>query len=134
MTTGIPNIGSGGMVWERVPAEEAARQMETLFMTMLAKELRRSIPGTGLFGKGPGSQIYEGFFDSAMGEALALGRGSGLSAAILQTLAGKPAPERTDSAPAPAYDRIHQEPAQTSDHSAVSKNATPVEETERTAT
>ena len=54
--------------------ERAAKDFESVFMTMLVKELRQSIGGEGLFGNGPGRHVYEGLFDQMMGEALELPR------------------------------------------------------------
>ncbi len=49
---------------------ETARQFEQLFGVMLVRELRRSMP-KGLFGEGPGADVYEGWFDEQLGGALA---------------------------------------------------------------
>ncbi len=49
---------------------EAAKKFESLLATMLVKELRKGL-GDGLFGKGAGSDIYAGWFDKNIGEALA---------------------------------------------------------------
>ncbi len=48
---------------------EAAKKFESLLATMLVKELRKGL-GDGLFGKGSGSDIYAGWFDQHLGEAL----------------------------------------------------------------
>ena len=115
--------------------ESVARDMEGLFMTVLVKELRKTIPGKGLFGEGPGSEVYEGFFDQALGQALAEGPGSTLRQAMYEALAssrrGWQIPE---SAAASGKDPVgdskspsattlrsgHQEPASASEHSEVS--------------
>jgi len=50
-------------------AEQTAKQFETLFGVMLVRELRRAIP-EGIFGKGPGADVYEGWFEEHLGRAL----------------------------------------------------------------
>lgn len=50
--------------------EEAGRKFEALFLSMLCKEMRKTL-GDGLFGSGPGADTYEGWFDQHMGDSLA---------------------------------------------------------------
>lgn len=50
--------------------EEAGRKFEALFLSMLTKEMRKTL-GEGLFGSGPGADTYEGWFDQHMGDSLA---------------------------------------------------------------
>lgn len=50
--------------------EEAGRKFEALFLSMLTKEMRKTL-GDGLFGSGPGADTYEGWFDQHMGDSLA---------------------------------------------------------------
>ena len=80
----IPQVGKGqldGMLANarmdrarraagRDEAADAAREFESLFATMLVKELRATLP-TGLFGSGPGVDVFEGWFDERIGEVLA---------------------------------------------------------------
>jgi Rod binding domain-containing protein len=49
---------------------QTAKQFETLFATLLVRELRRSMPEQ-LFGSGPGADVYEGWFDEHLGQTLA---------------------------------------------------------------
>ena len=49
---------------------EAAEKFESLLATLLVKEFRKTL-GDGLFGGGAGSDIYAGWFDTHVGEALA---------------------------------------------------------------
>ena len=55
---------------DRGDAEETAHQFEKLFAVLLVRELRRCMPA-GPFGKGPGADVYEGWFDEHLGSALA---------------------------------------------------------------
>ena len=49
---------------------EAARAFETLFATMLVREMRKTLPD-GIFGPGAGSDVYESWFDQHLGRTLA---------------------------------------------------------------
>lgn len=63
--------------------ELAAREFEKLFLSVLVKEMRQSLP-EGFFGKGPGASVYGGMFDEVLAESLAAGAGTGLRQAILE--------------------------------------------------
>lgn len=52
--------------------EEAAQMFESLFATVLVKELRQGL-SEGFFGSGPGSDVFEGWLDEHLGTALARG-------------------------------------------------------------
>ncbi len=60
---------------------EAAKKFESLLATMLVKELRKGL-GEGLFGEGTGSDIYSGWFDQHVGEALSRDGGFDLEGLI----------------------------------------------------
>lgn len=49
--------------------DEAGQAFEGLFARMLVRELRRSLP-EGPFGGGAGADVYEGWFDEHLGQAL----------------------------------------------------------------
>jgi len=66
-------------------AVETAKQFETLFGVMLVRELRRSMP-TGLFGDGPGADVYEGWFDEHLGRSLAERDALGLTDMVETTI------------------------------------------------
>ena len=65
---------------------DAAREFEAVLLGMLVQEMRESLPGDGLFGKTPGSDVLEGLFDRLMGESLAAGEGIGLRRALSPSL------------------------------------------------
>lgn len=65
---------------------EAAEAFESLFASMLVKEMRNSVEG-GFFGKGPGADTYGQWFDREMGRAIAEDGGLGL-AGILKAQLG----------------------------------------------
>lgn len=59
-------------------AQEAARQFESIFMSILLKEMRQSIGDGGLFA-GDSSDVFGGMFDLYMGEHLANSTNLGVS-------------------------------------------------------
>jgi Rod binding domain-containing protein len=63
-------------------AREAATAVEGMFVSMLVAEMKKSLESGGFFGEGPGSQVFEGMFDSLMGEEIARQGGFGLSAFV----------------------------------------------------
>jgi Rod binding domain-containing protein len=69
---------------------DAAQRFEELLATLLVKELRRALP-EGLFGEGPGADVYEGWFDEQMGRALARDGGLGLAGIVQEGLVRKAA-------------------------------------------
>ena len=52
--------------------KQVSEEFSALLGTMMVKELRKSLPD-GFFGKGPGSDIMEGWLDDHVGRALADG-------------------------------------------------------------
>lgn len=48
---------------------EAAEQLEGLFAQLMVKELRGGL-ADGLFGEGPGKDVFEGWFDRELGRSL----------------------------------------------------------------
>ncbi len=56
---------------ERAEKNEAtAKKFEQLIATMLVKEMRKGLPN-GFFGDGPGSDTFNGWLDTNLGESLA---------------------------------------------------------------
>jgi Rod binding domain-containing protein len=70
--------------------QSAAKRFEALLATQLVKEMRRSLD-EGFFGNGPGSDVFEGWLDEHLGEALTRGRGLGLADSIAHDLGEKAA-------------------------------------------
>jgi len=73
-------------------AHSAARRLEGLFATLLVKEMR-SPHSSGLFGEGTSADVYGGWFDQYMGEALAKRGDLHLAESIERSLASKEAPK-----------------------------------------
>lgn len=55
---------------DSLQVEDAAREFEQLFASMLIKEMRATL-NEGLFGKGAGSDTYGAWFDQHVGRSLA---------------------------------------------------------------
>jgi flagellar protein FlgJ len=75
----------------------AARDFERLLATQLVKELRRGLP-EGFFGSGAGSDVFEGWLDENLGDALCEGRGLGLRFALERELEPRAGDSNTSSA------------------------------------
>lgn len=71
-------------------ARDAAQRLEGLFATMLVKEMR-STQSAGIFGSGTGAEIYGGWLDQFLGEALAKHGELHLADSIEGSLANKEA-------------------------------------------
>lgn len=68
--------------------DKAGREMESIFGVMLVRELRRALP-QGMFGQGPGADVFEGWFDEHLGRALAERDTLGLSGMVKTSLQAK---------------------------------------------
>lgn len=62
-----------------------AREMESLFATLLVSELRKGL-GEGFFGKGPGADTFNGWFDEQIGASLASRSSLGLTEQIQEAI------------------------------------------------
>jgi Rod binding domain-containing protein len=78
---------------DRGDAEAAAQKFEALLATQLVKEMRRGVGG-GFFGGGAGSDVFEGWFDEHLGQALADSNALDLAAAVRFELTQNTAEER----------------------------------------
>jgi Rod binding domain-containing protein len=65
---------------------EAARQVETLFLTQLLRAMRRTVPENDFLPRSPARDVYEGMFDRSIAEAV--GRGDPLG--LVERLGGDP--------------------------------------------
>ncbi len=65
--------------------ETVAREMESLFATMLVSELRKGL-GEGFFGGGAGSDTFNGWFDEQIGASLASRSSLGLADQIRESI------------------------------------------------
>ena len=65
--------------------ETAAKQFEAVFMNMVMKSMRDTLPKDGAFG-GSEMQMYQGMLDQQMAQGIASGKGVGLSDMIVKQL------------------------------------------------
>jgi flagellar protein FlgJ len=65
--------------------KSAVQGFESVFLSMLLKEMRQTLEPGGLFGK-DGGDIYGSLFDQFMGQHLAQGKGMGLAQALMRQL------------------------------------------------
>jgi flagellar protein FlgJ len=66
---------------------EAARRFEGLFVTkLLQSALGGESTGGGLFGQGPGSDVYQGLLETFLSDHLSRGGGLGLAESLARTL------------------------------------------------
>jgi len=71
-------------------AGEAAQGFESLLATMLVKEMRRALP-EGFFGAGSGADVFDGWLDEHLGQALAASGALDLAGSIRISLGEKAA-------------------------------------------
>jgi Rod binding domain-containing protein len=77
---------SGMMDGHQKPSlKDAAQGFESVFLSMLLKEMRQTLGPGSLFGS-DSSDIYGGLFDQFMAQHLAQGKGMGLAQALLRQL------------------------------------------------
>lgn len=67
---------------------DAAAELEKLFATFVVKEMRRGLP-QGFFGKGAGSDIFEGWLQEHLGSSLAESGALDLAGSIKVSLQSK---------------------------------------------
>ena len=76
---------------------EAAHKFEALFATLLVKEMRSTLTD-GFFGEGPQSDVFGGWLDQFVGEAIARDGGLHLADGVQRGLERKLEAERAASA------------------------------------
>jgi len=64
------------------------REMESLFLNQLLKEMRTTIPDAGLLSGGPGKEIYTSLMDSHLAADISRKGGIGLASVLKSQLAG----------------------------------------------
>jgi len=69
---------------------EAARRFEGLFVSkLLESALGGESTGGGLFGQGPGADVYQGLLETFLSDHLSRGGGLGLASSLERTLGGE---------------------------------------------
>ena len=84
---GSPEEVVSGAGNNRNDIKETASQFETLFISQLLKEMKKTIPGGGFLPQGLGSDIYESLIENELADSLAQ-RGIGLADAFERMLEG----------------------------------------------
>ncbi len=70
--------------------KEACSELESVFIAYLLKEMRATIPKTGLISGGRAEEIYTSMLDSQISKEMASQRGIGFSSLILDRLENRP--------------------------------------------
>ena len=70
--------------------KKACAELESLFIFYLLKEMRATIPKTGLINGGRAEEIYTSMLDSQISKEMASQRGIGFSSLILDRLENRP--------------------------------------------
>ncbi len=83
----VPEAGSlgnvpGGRKIDREKLKKACSDFEALFMARMLKIMRQSVPSSGLWGNGPGKEIYDSLMDQELGKKMAQREGLGLGKKI----------------------------------------------------
>jgi len=69
--------------------KKACQEFEALFLSMMYKQMKASIPKSGLIPEDAGSEIFESMFDEKLMEEAAKGRGIGLADTLYKQLSGR---------------------------------------------
>lgn len=75
----------------------AARQFEALFTQQLLGAMRKTVPQSSLFPKGPGHTLYDHMMDTEVASHMASGQGTGIAAFLYQDWTGKQMPDMKNS-------------------------------------
>ncbi|MBM7615142.1 rod-binding protein [Alkaliphilus hydrothermalis] len=65
---------------------EACRQFEAVFINMMLKEMRSTVPDDGLTEKSQGREIFESMYDEKLSESMSKGQGIGLAKEMYRQL------------------------------------------------
>jgi len=79
--------------------KQAAEQFEALFIYYMLKTMRKTVPKSGLFGKGLGGEIIQSMFDEKLSEKMALETRLGIAEMVYQQLSGEPMHREGEAAP-----------------------------------
>lgn len=66
--------------------QAAAKQFETVFMNMVLKSMRDTVPTDGLMSGGSEEQMFQGMLDQQFAQSMADGKGAGLADMIVKQL------------------------------------------------
>ncbi len=74
----------------------AARELEAVFLTLVLRAMRRTVPESDFLPKAPSRDVYDGMFDRAVAETLAAEDPLGLVPALTPKAGLKSGPEPAD--------------------------------------
>jgi Rod binding domain-containing protein len=84
-----PGMPGAGIDRQHPPSlKDAAQGFESIFLSMLLKEMRQTLEPGSLFGH-DSSDVYGGLFDQFMSQHLAQGKGMGLAQSLMKQLESK---------------------------------------------
>jgi peptidoglycan hydrolase FlgJ len=69
--------------------KKVSKDFEAIFVNMLIKAMRKTVPETGLFGSDSASDTYQDMFDEQLAVEMSQGRGLGLADVIYRQLSQK---------------------------------------------
>jgi flagellar protein FlgJ len=69
--------------------KKACQEFESIFLSMVYKQMKASIPKSGLIPKDAGAEIFESMLDEKLMEEAAKGRGIGLADTLYKQLSGR---------------------------------------------
>ena len=79
---GSPGNEPGSRKIDREKLKKACSDFEALFLARMLKIMRQSVPSSGLWGNGPGKEIYDSLMDQELGKKMAQRDGLGLGKKI----------------------------------------------------
>lgn len=66
--------------------EKACKDFESIFVSHMMQQMRKTIPEYGLFEKSQAQEIYTGMLDNEVAKSVSNGRGLGLAKAMYEQL------------------------------------------------
>ena len=73
--------------------QDACREMESLFLSYLLKEMRATVDKSGFISGGKAEEIFTSMLDVELSKKMSNAGGIGLSSILLRQLANQPGPE-----------------------------------------
>ncbi len=73
---------------ELAQLKKTAQDFESIFLTMILKNMRQAIPKSDLFGEGMAGEVYSGMFDERIAQVVASKGGIHLSDTIVDSITG----------------------------------------------
>ena len=104
MSSAPTGLGSLGVGQSPKQVEHVGKEFESVFLSMMVKEMRKSIEGDGLFA-GDESDTYGGMFDMFIGKHLAESQPLGIGNMLLQQYEKTSKALEASSAEATSVDR-----------------------------